>query len=122
MRFRGNNYNRYYCYLSKVNKADREMKKGNRYFNTSGPNIPSEHYTLPRKDLIETKVYRDSYQAKKGLKQLAYYCQSVNIPEGLYLLFASNALKVMGIEEGVREVEGIRIRVYVVQYDEEKDF
>lgn len=72
--------------------------------------------------VIETKVYRDSYQAKKGLKQLAYYCQSVNIPEGLYLLFASNTLKVMGIEEGVREVEGILIRVYVVQYDEEKDF
>ena len=72
--------------------------------------------------VIETKVYRDSYQAKKGLKQLAYYCQSVNIPEGLYLLFASNTLKVMGVEEGVREVDGIRIRVYIVQYDEEKDF
>lgn len=72
--------------------------------------------------VIETKVYRDSYQAGKGLKQLAYYCQSVNIPEGLYLLFASNKLKVMGIEEGVREVEGIKIYIYIVQYDEEKDF
>lgn len=72
--------------------------------------------------VIETKVYRDSYQAGKGLKQLAYYCRSVNIPEGLYLLFASSKLKVMGVEEGVREVEGIKIRIYIVQYDEEKDF
>lgn len=24
-----------------------------RYFNTSGPNIPAEHYTLPRLNLIE---------------------------------------------------------------------
>ncbi|MCB0848118.1 MAG: ATP-binding protein, partial [Bacteroidetes bacterium] len=28
------------------------MKKAKRYFNTSGPNIPEEHYTLMRPDLI----------------------------------------------------------------------
>ena len=33
-----------------------------RYFNTSGPNIPAEHYTLPRLDLIEAgkKLVRNS--------------------------------------------------------------
>ncbi|MCB0579723.1 MAG: ATP-binding protein [Phaeodactylibacter sp.] len=72
--------------------------------------------------VIETKIYRDSYQIRKGLKQLAYYCQSINIPEGLYLIFASNQLKVMGIEEGIQEIEGVIIRVYIVGYDEEKDF
>ncbi|MCO6489722.1 MAG: ATP-binding protein [Phaeodactylibacter sp.] len=72
--------------------------------------------------VIETKIYRDSYQIRKGLKQLAYYCQSIDIPEGLYLIFASNQLKVMGIEEGIQEVEGVKIRIYIVGYDEEKDF
>jgi hypothetical protein len=35
-----------------------------RYFNTSGPNIPAEHYTLPRLDLIEKgkkMVYNNRY-------------------------------------------------------------
>ena len=33
-----------------------------RYFNTSGPNIPAEHYTLPRLDLIQSgkKLVRNS--------------------------------------------------------------
>lgn len=72
--------------------------------------------------VIEAKVYRESYQIKKGLKQLAYYCNSVNIPEGLYLVFASKQLPLKGIVEGVQEVNGVKIRVYVVMYDEEKDF
>ena len=29
------------------------IKKAKRYFNTSGPNLPGEHYTLERKILIE---------------------------------------------------------------------
>jgi len=29
------------------------MIKAKRYFNTSGPNIPDEHYTLKREKLIE---------------------------------------------------------------------
>ena len=35
-----------------------------RYFNTSGPNIPKDHYTLPRLGLVETgkkMVYNDRY-------------------------------------------------------------
>lgn len=35
-----------------------------RYFNTSGPNNPNEHYTLPRRDLIELGrklVHRNRY-------------------------------------------------------------
>lgn len=38
--------------------------KGNRYFNTSGPNIPKEHYTLDRKDLVakgKDLVYKSRY-------------------------------------------------------------
>ena len=29
--------------------------------------------------VIEAKIYRDSYQVRKGLNQLAYYCDSINI-------------------------------------------
>lgn len=72
--------------------------------------------------IIEAKVYRESYQVQKGLHQLAYYCRSTSIKEGIYLVFASNLLSVKGIEEGVKEIAGVKIRVYLVNYDEEKDF
>ncbi|MEZ4850015.1 MAG: ATP-binding protein [Bacteroidia bacterium] len=72
--------------------------------------------------VIEAKVYRESYQIRKGLSQLAYYCKSIGVKEGLYLVFASNALPLKGIAEGVQELEGVRIMIYVVDYDEEKDF
>ena len=75
-----------------------------------------------REYVIETKVFRESYQIQKGLKQLAYYCNSLNIPEGIYLVFASNQLPIYGIEEGMVEMEGVNIRIYLVPYDEEKDF
>ncbi|MEZ4847392.1 MAG: hypothetical protein R3B93_01900 [Bacteroidia bacterium] len=72
--------------------------------------------------VVEAKVYRYPLQVQKGLKQLAYYCQSLSIAEGIYLIFASNHLSVKGITEGTHEVEGRNIRVYIVDYDEEKDF
>lgn len=72
--------------------------------------------------IIEAKIYRESYQVQKGLRQLAYYCRSINISEGIYLVFASNKFEVKGIKEGTIEMEGVKIKVYIVQYDEEKDF
>lgn len=72
--------------------------------------------------VVETKVYRESYQVQKGLKQLAYYCKSLSIPEGLYLIFASNTVPVKGIAEGIEEIDGVKIMIYIVDYDEEKDF
>lgn len=72
--------------------------------------------------VIETKVYRYPLQVQKGLKQLAYYCQSIGISQGLYLIFVSNRLQIQGIEEGIQKVDDITIRIYIVQYDEEKDF
>lgn len=32
------------------------IKKAKRYFNTSGPNIPDEHYTLGRDGLIQQGI------------------------------------------------------------------
>ncbi len=72
--------------------------------------------------VIEAKVYRESYQVQKGLNQLAYYCRSISISEGIYLIFAANQVSVKGITEGIREVKGVKIRVYIVAFDEEKDF
>ena len=72
--------------------------------------------------VIETKIYRYPLQVQKGLKQLAYYCNSINIYEGLYMVFASNKVPVKGISEGTQEIDGVKIRVYIVDYDEEKDF
>ena len=75
-----------------------------------------------REYVVETKIYRYPLQAQQGLKQLAYYCNSLNVSEGIYLIFTSNALKVKGISEGSQEIEGVRIRIYMVPYDEKKDF
>ena len=72
--------------------------------------------------VIEAKIYRYPLQIQKGLKQLAYYCRSISISEGLYLIFAANQYPVKGIAEGIKEVEGVKIRIYIVPYDEEKDF
>lgn len=72
--------------------------------------------------VIETKIYRESYQVQQGLKQLAYYCKSLKIPEGLYLIFASNTVPVKGISEGIQVIDGVKIMIYIVDYDEEKDF
>lgn len=71
---------------------------------------------LGKEYVVEAKVYRYPFQIQTGLKQLAYYCRSLSISEGIYLIFASNQLPVKGI------AEGIKIRVYMVPYDEEKDF
>jgi len=49
--------------------------------------------------VIEAKVYRYPLQTQKGLKQLAYYCRSISISEGIYLIFASNQVSVWEIAD-----------------------
>ncbi len=87
------------------------IKKARRYFNTSGPNLPDEHYTLKREKLIE-----------KGKKQLAYYSKSIDVKEGVYLVFVPNTVTLPGIKEQVETIDNTEIRTYIVLYDEEKDF
>jgi len=75
-----------------------------------------------REYVVEFKIFRDMFQFEKGKKQLAYYCKTIGLREGIYLVFVPNTVTLPGIKEGVEQVEDIRIKTYTVRYDEEKDF
>lgn len=73
--------------------------------------------------LIEVKVYRYDKQFQDGKKQLAYYCKSLGLNEGVYLVFVpNNILYPERAKEGVENIEGVAIKVFLVRYDEEKEF
>jgi len=73
--------------------------------------------------LIETKVYYSPKQFAKGKGQVAYYCKSLGIKTGIYLVFVPNDIvlskPVLDNKEIINDVE---IITYIISYDEEKDF
>ncbi len=78
---------------------------------------------LGREYLIETKIYRYDRQFQEGKKQLAYYCKSLGLSEGVYLVFVPNViLYPERLTEGTEIINGITIKVFLIRYDEEKDF
>ncbi|HMQ50241.1 MAG TPA: AAA-like domain-containing protein [Saprospiraceae bacterium] len=71
--------------------------------------------------LIETKIYYYEKQFLKGKKQLAYYCKSLGLKQGVYLVFCPNNISYPpSIIESKEQIEGIAINTYLVEYDEEK--
>ncbi len=99
-----------------------------------GKSYLEPHTGLGRSDLVvnisgreyvfETKIFRDIVRFNKGKKQLAYYCKSIDVKEGIYLVFIPNTIdrKELEIEESKEEIDDIKILTYLVEYDEEKDF
>ena len=78
---------------------------------------------LGREYLIETKIYRYDRQFQEGKTQLAYYCKSLGLTEGVYLVFVPNViLYPEHAKEGTKILDGITIKVFLVRHDEEKDF
>ncbi|MGA1825419.1 MAG: ATP-binding protein [bacterium] len=75
-----------------------------------------------RETVIEFKIYRDKTIFEKGKKQLAYYCRSVSITEGIYLVFVPKCYQNLGLEETEETIDDVFIKSYLVYYDEEKDF
>jgi hypothetical protein len=89
------------------------------------------HVGLGRSDLIinidgaeflaETKVYYSPGKFLKGKGQLAYYCQSLGLRTGVYLVFCPNDIRYPeAVRESVEQIEGVEVRTYLVEYDEEK--
>ncbi|MCP5051191.1 MAG: ATP-binding protein [bacterium] len=72
--------------------------------------------------VVEFKIYRDSIRFEKGKKQLASYCRSLSINEGIYLVFVPNTVTLPVISDNVETINDIEIRTYIVRYDEEKEF
>ncbi len=75
-----------------------------------------------REYVVEFKIFRDNRRFEKGKEQLAYYCDSMNLHEGVYLVFVPNTVTLPDIKDEVKAVKGVDIRTYIVHYDEEKDF
>jgi hypothetical protein len=72
--------------------------------------------------VIEFKIYQSPAKFAKGKEQLAYYSRSMGLKEGIYLVFVPNTVTLPVIQEQEETINGIRIRTYIVLYDEEKDF
>ncbi|MDX2302391.1 MAG: AAA-like domain-containing protein [Microscillaceae bacterium] len=80
-------------------------------------------YLKNREYVVEMKIFYDITQFKKGKKQLAYYCKSLGLTEGIYLVFSPNHIKFTEFSsDSIEEIEGVEIFTYIVPYDEEKDF
>jgi hypothetical protein len=72
--------------------------------------------------VVEFKIYRNPAQFERGKSQLAYYCKSLDIAAGIYLVFVPNTVKLPLIKEDVAAIAAVTIKTFIVYYDEEKDF
>ena len=78
--------------------------------------------------LIESKIYYYESQFLKGKSQLAYYCRSLGIKQGIYLVFCpSNVKYPKSIKEQNDTVEFpedsgqmVQISTYIIEFDEAK--
>jgi len=71
--------------------------------------------------LIETKIYASFSKFEKGKKQLAYYCKSLGLNKGVYLVFCSNEINYHeSIKEKTENIDNVDIITYLISYDEKK--
>ena len=85
-------------------------------------NINSEEY------LIETKIYYYESLFLKGKKQLAYYCQSLGLSKGIYLVFCPNDVNYSkSIIEQTEAIEipqmsglTVEISTFLIDFDDTK--
>jgi len=56
-----------------------------------------------------------------GKQQLAYYCKSLGLTKGIYIVFCPTGINYPErVKESKETTEGIEISTYLVDYDEEK--
>jgi hypothetical protein len=56
-----------------------------------------------------------------GKKQLAYYCQSLGLKNGVYLVFCPNDIQYQtSVKDAIETIDNIKISTYLIQYDETK--
>ena len=71
---------------------------------------------------IETKKYYNPSKFEKGKEQLSYYCRKAGIKEGFYIVYIKNTIKSDKIKEKTENINGVRIKTYLIKYDEKKEF
>jgi AAA-like domain len=80
-------------------------------------------YLNNREYLFETKKYYSPSKFKKGKIQVAHYARSFGLDKAVYLVFTPRHIEYPDdVVEGIENVEGIDVHVYLVSYDEMKDF
>ena len=85
-------------------------------------NVNSEEY------IIETKIYYYESQFLNGKKQLAYYCQSLGLSKGIYLVFCPNDVNYSkSIIEQTETIEipkepgqTVEITTFLIDFDDTK--
>ena len=71
--------------------------------------------------LIETKIYYYEAQFLEGKQQLAYYCQSLELNKGIYIVFVPNDIKIpKTIKESKETINNVKISTYIIFYDDTK--
>ncbi len=71
--------------------------------------------------LIESKIYYYESQFSKGKKQLAYYCKSLGLDKGIYLVFCPKDVNYpKSVVEKHEWVENISISTYLIAFDDSK--
>ncbi|MEA3444304.1 MAG: AAA-like domain-containing protein [Bacteroidota bacterium] len=71
--------------------------------------------------LIETKIYYYENQFLEGKEQLAYYCNSLGLPEGVYLVFMPNNInQPKNVIDKTETIANIKISTFIIYYDEDK--
>lgn len=78
-------------------------------------NVKSNEY------LIETKIYYYEAQFLEGKEQLAYYCESLGLKKGIYLVFCPKEVNYSeNIKEQKKLVNNVEISTYLIEYHESK--
>ncbi len=73
--------------------------------------------------LFETKKYSGITEFGKGKNQIAYYARSLGLKKAIYLVFAPNHLNYpKEVKEDFQTVKGVEVSIFLVTYDEKKDF
>lgn len=77
-----------------------------------------------REYVVEVKIYSSPRRFADGKRQLAYYCRSLSLRQGIYLVFAPAAVEFdrLRVQEGREVIDGVEVVTYLVVYDLEKDF
>ena len=71
--------------------------------------------------LIETKVYHSPKRFYKGKEQLAYYCKSLGLNKGTYIVFSPENIKYPdNVKEQTESINEVEISTYLIRYDETK--
>ena len=78
-------------------------------------NVKSKEY------LVETKIYYYENQFLEGKNQLAYYCKSLGLNKGVYLVFCPTGIKYPeSIKELTENINQVDVSTYLVEYGEAK--